>query len=110
MAIRQPTARMSRLAGLIGAGLLVAGCVPTTSPDAAATLAADPTRDPAGCAAEIAKFIEIIDYDVSVGRLDKGVHARAKSDVAQAESVCAAGRQVQARAILIYTKKNYGYS
>lgn len=100
------------LAPALLAGLALAACNPTASTPPAATAAAAPPPSAApggGCAAEIARFKSILDYDLSIGRVAQSVHGRATADLRQAEEACRAGRAVQARSILVTTKRNYGY-
>lgn len=74
-------------------------------------VAAEPGSGPAGqgCAAQIAYFKEIIDYDLRVGRVHKTVHETASGPIAQAEAACAAGRSAEALTILTRTKRASGY-
>lgn len=67
---------------------------------------------PAGppCGPLIAEFQDQLRQDVESGRMARDVYGRATSDTRQAADACAAGREVQARSILIATKRNYGYS
>lgn len=71
----------------------------------------EPASGPAGpgCAAQIARFKEILAYDLSVGRVAKSVYDNASGPLAQAESTCASGRSGEAIAILTRTKRASGY-
>lgn len=62
-----------------------------------------------GCAAQIARFKEILVYDLSVGRVHRTVYDQAIGPVGQAESACAAGRSGEAMGILARTKRASGY-
>ncbi|HMO28888.1 hypothetical protein [Enterovirga sp.] len=72
---------------------------------------AEPSYGPVGpgCAAQIARFREILDYDLSVGRVHRTVYDKAIGPVGQAESACAAGRSSEAMTILARTKRASGY-
>ena len=62
-----------------------------------------------GCQGDVARFQAILKNDADIGHLSASVYARASADVRQAETACAAGRDVQARTIVAQTKRNYGY-
>jgi hypothetical protein len=62
------------------------------------------------CGPLIEEFLEQLRQDADSGNLKRDVYGRAVSDTRQAGDACAAGRSVQARSILIATKRNYGYS
>jgi hypothetical protein len=78
------------------------GCVSTRQ-------ASLPAPGPA-CAPLIAEFQDLLRQDVESGNLKRDVYGRATADTKQAADACAAGREVQARSILVATKRNYGYS
>ena len=61
------------------------------------------------CGPLIDAFMEQLREDVESGKMKRDVYGRATSDTRQAAAACSAGRQVQARSILIATKRNYGY-
>lgn len=84
---------------LLATGL--AGCTTSEKP---AVVASGPD-----CAALISDFQEQLRQDVDSGKLKRDVYGRATADTGQAAQACTAGRQVQARSILIATKRNYGY-
>lgn len=110
---------MPRVAALLVPLFLTLGaCNQTASaPPAPLTATAAPGVTPSsfqmpngdGCSGAIAQFQAVLKNDVDVGHLSPSVYNRASSDVRQAETACAAGRDVQARSILAITKKNYGY-
>lgn len=79
----------------------LAGCTTTEKP---AVVVSGPD-----CAGLIADFQEQLRQDVDSGKMKRDVYGRASADTGQAAQACSAGRQVQARSILIATKRNYGY-
>lgn len=81
----------------------LAGCTQTGQPQA--SLPAGPA-----CGPLIEAFQEQLRQDVESGKMKRDVYGRASADTRQAAEACAAGRDVQARSILIATKRNYGYS
>ena len=94
---------MIRVAAPILVCLSLAGCVSTRQE------AYVPPPGPA-CGPLIAEFQELLQRDVESGNLKRDVYGRAAADTRQAADACAAGREVQARSILVATKRNYGYS
>jgi hypothetical protein len=97
------------LAPLLALGL--AACYQMSTAPVARPVTPEPAGGPAGpgCAAQIARFKEILAYDLSVGRVHRSVYDKATGPVAQAESACAAGRSAEAMAILGRTKRASGY-
>ena len=106
-----------RLAVAAALLLLLAACNQTASapsgPPGASPPGAAPSRaDPpvgAGCAADIGQFQALLATDAESGNLSRTVYGRASADVKQAETVCAAGHEVQGRTLLASAKRNYGY-
>ncbi|TDR85177.1 hypothetical protein [Enterovirga rhinocerotis] len=96
---------MKRVAAALSAPLFLAlgACTQGSAPQASL-----PAAGP-DCAALIADFQDLLRRDVDSGNLKRDVYGRATADTQQAEQACQAGRQVQARSILIATKRNYGY-
>lgn len=97
------------LASCLALGL--AACNQMATLPVAMPIVREPVSGPAGpsCAAQIARFKEILAYDLSVGRVAKSVYDTASGPLAQAESTCAAGRSGEAMAILTRTKRASGY-
>ena len=82
-----------------------------TAPVTAPAALPEPAPGPAGpgCTAQIARFKEILAYDLSVGRVARSVYEKASGPIAQGESACAAGRSGEAMGILARTKRASGY-
>lgn len=97
------------IAPLLAVGL--AACNQMATMPVVKPVVAEPASGPAGpgCAAQIARFKEILAYDLSVGRVHKTVYDQASGPVAQAEGACAAGRSGEAMAILTRAKRASGY-
>lgn len=89
----------------------LAGCNQMATAPIAKPVVAEPASGAAGpgCEAQIARFKEIMTYDLGVGRVAKSVYDMASAPLAQAESACAAGRSGEAMAILTRTKRASGY-
>ena len=97
------------LAPLLALGL--AACNQMATTPLARPIAAEPAAGPAGpgCSAQIARFKEILAYDLSVGRVHKSVYDKAAPSLSQADSACASGRSGEAMGILARAKRASGY-
>jgi hypothetical protein len=97
------------LAPLLVIGL--AACNQMATAPVTAPALPEPAPGPAGpgCTAQIARFKEILTYDLSVGRVARSVYEKASGPIAQAENACAAGRSGEAMGILARTKRASGY-
>jgi hypothetical protein len=106
---------MNWLAPLAFAALALAACdAPNPSPPPAAGPVAVTPPDfhlPEGgnCSAEIARYRAIQDNDLSMGHVAKSVYAEIKREIGAAETVCAAGRDGEAKTMIIASKKRHGY-
>ena len=63
----------------------------------------------AGCAGEVARYQAIMDNDLETGHVNKTVHETISSEIAGARSVCAAGKDGEARSLVIASRKRHGY-
>ena len=61
------------------------------------------------CAAEIARYREIVDSDGATGNVARRVYERIKVEIAAAERECSAGDDAKARALLLASKQRHGY-
>ena len=66
---------------------------------------------PAGgdCQAEIARYRAIQSNDLAMGHVAQSVYNQIKNEIAAAERECNAGRDAQARGMIIASKKRHGY-
>ena len=66
---------------------------------------------PAGgdCQAEIARYRAIQTNDLGMGHVAQSVYNQIKNEIAAAERECNAGRDAQARGMIIASKKRHGY-
>ena len=105
------------LAGL--AALLLAGCNSTPPsanvPSASAYRVAGVTPpgfsmpQGEGCAADIARFEAILGNDLNAGHVSQPVFNQIKLELAPARSACAAGRDGEARGLVVASRKRHGY-
>lgn len=64
---------------------------------------------PAGCAAPISEYQQIIDRDVESGMLNPGVYNRVSTDLEAVKRACAEGKERDAQSQLASVKARYGY-
>ena len=62
-----------------------------------------------GCAGEIARYRAVQDNDLAMGHVAKSVYNQIKGEIADAEQVCAAGKDGEARAMITASRKRHGY-
>ena len=61
------------------------------------------------CSAKIARYRAVQDNDLSMGHVVPSVYNQIKKEIAEAESVCAAGRDAQAKAMVAASERRHGY-
>jgi hypothetical protein len=100
------------------AALLLAGCnanapAPAASAPAPASLPFAPSsfQMPAGsgCGADIARYRAVTDDDLATGNLNQPVYRQIKGEIAAAEQTCAAGKDGEAQAMVVASRKRHGY-
>jgi hypothetical protein len=108
---------MKTLAPLAFAGFALAACnapAPQASaPPAPGSVAVTPPGfqlpEGAGCSAKIARYRAVQDNDLSMGHVVLSVYNQIKRDIAAAESVCAAGHDAEAKAMIAASERRHGY-
>ena len=108
---------MKTLAPLVLAGFALAACnapAPQASaPPAPGSVAVTPPgfKLPEGddCSAKIARYRAVQDNDLSMGHVVPSVYSQIKRDIAAAESVCAAGHDAEAKAMIAASERRHGY-
>jgi hypothetical protein len=108
---------MKTLALLVLAGFALAACnAPTpqaSAPPTPGSVAVTPPgfQLPGGddCGAKIARYRAVQDNDLSMGHVVPSVYNQVKKEIAAAESVCAAGRDAEAKAMIAASEKRHGY-
>ena len=104
------------LLGLLLAAPL-AGCnSPAPTPQAAAPAASIRVTPPgfqlpagSGCAGEIARYRAIQDNDLAMGHVAQSIYDQIHAEIGAAEATCAAGRDAQARAMILASRQRHGY-
>jgi hypothetical protein len=61
------------------------------------------------CSAKIARYRAVQDNDLSMGHVVPSVYNQVKREIAAAESVCAAGRDAEAKAMIAASEQRHGY-
>jgi hypothetical protein len=115
--IRRSLEPMKLLAPLALAGFVLAACnapVPQASaPPAPGSVAVTPPSfqlpEGSDCSAKIARYRAVQDNDLSMGHVNPSVYNQIKREIAAAESVCAAGRDAEAKAMIAASEKRHGY-
>lgn len=108
---------MKTFAPLAFAGFVLAACnapAPQASaPPAPGSVAVTPAgfQLPQGndCSAKIARYRAVQDNDLSMGHVVPSVYNQIKRDIAAAESVCASGRDAEAKAMIAASEGRHGY-
>lgn len=94
--------------------LALAGCN-SAQPPAAAVASRNVTPQnfalPAGsgCAGAIARYRAVLDNDLAMGHVDRSVYSTIQTEVASAESACAAGHDGEAQGLVRASKARHGY-
>jgi hypothetical protein len=108
---------MKLLAPLAIAGFALAACnapAPQASaPPAPGSVVVTPPgfQLPQGtdCTAQIARYRAVQDNDLSMGHVNKSVYNEVKREIDAAQTVCAAGRDAEAEAMIVASEKRHGY-
>ncbi len=61
------------------------------------------------CKAEIARYRAIQDNDLSMGHVVQSVYNQIKREIDAAESVCSAGHDAEAKAMIAASERRHGY-
>jgi hypothetical protein len=110
---------MTNLERLIFAActLALAGCNSAQPPAASAPVVASRNVTPQnlalpsgdGCAGALARYRAVLDNDLAMGHVGQSVYATIQSELAPADSACAAGRDGEALSLLRASKSRHGY-
>jgi hypothetical protein len=105
---------MHRLALMSLAAFALAGCN-TPAPQAAApgaqvvTPADFKLPEGGGCAGDIARYRAIQGNDLAMGNVAQAVYDQIKAEIAGAERACWAGRDAEARSMILASRRRHGY-
>jgi hypothetical protein len=95
---------------------LISGCnsarapqtVARAEPAAAAPNAANLPEN-AGCSGAIARYRAIMDNDLSMGHVNRGVYDRIQTEIGEAAAACSQGQDARAAALVKASKARHGY-
>lgn len=108
---------MKPLAPLALAAFALAACnapAPQASPPPApGSVAVTPENfhlpEGTDCAAKIARYRAVQDNDLSMGHVNQSVYNQIKRETDAASSVCAAGRDAEAKSMVAASERRHGY-
>jgi hypothetical protein len=104
----------------IFAALTLAGCNASNPPPTASapspapgSLLVAPSNfkmpEGAGCTGEIARYRAVQDDDLAMGQIAQSVYDQIHSEIVAAAQACSAGRDAEARAMIMSSRKRHGY-
>ncbi|MGD9544462.1 MAG: hypothetical protein AB7F41_00710 [Methylocystis sp.] len=62
-----------------------------------------------GCAGAVARYRSVVDNDLSMGHVNRSVHAQISNEIAEAASACSSGQDGRALSLLRASKSRHGY-
>lgn len=98
--------------------LILAGCntsapVPGAPPPAPNSIVVAPSNfqmpQGSGCAGEIDRYRAVQNDDLAMGQIAQSVYNQIHGEIAAAAQACAAGRDEEARAMILASRKRHGY-
>jgi hypothetical protein len=111
-----------RFIGILAAAVALAGCnaprqtQPVVDPigPAARTAAPEAAQLPqlpegAGCSGAVSRYRAVIENDLSMGHVNKGVYSQIQTEISEAASACAAGQDAKALSLVRASKSRHGY-
>ena len=101
------------LAALALAACNSSGTAPSAPPPAPGSLLVAPSNfqmpQGSGCAGEIARYKAVQDDDLAMGQIAQSVYDQIHSEIAAAAQACSAGRDEEARLLVLASRKRHGY-
>lgn len=89
------------------------GPAPAAAPPAPNSLIVAPSNfqmpQGSGCAGAIARYRAVADDDLAMGQIAQSVYDEIHREIAAAAETCSAGRDGQARAMILASRKRHGY-
>ncbi|MGO8798430.1 MAG: hypothetical protein ACLQE9_02615 [Roseiarcus sp.] len=106
-------ALLAAFAALSLAGCNSGGPAPGAAPPAPGSIVVAPSNfqmpQGGGCAGEIARYRAVQDDDLAMGQIAQSVYDQIRREIAAAAEVCSAGRDAEARAMVLVSRKRHGY-
>ena len=82
--------------------------VASAEPAVAAPSAPD-LPEGAGCSGAIARYRAIMENDLSMGHVNRGVYDRIQAEIGEAATACSQGKDARAAALVRASKARHGY-
>jgi hypothetical protein len=106
-------ALLAAFAALSLAGCNAAGPAPSAAPLAPGSIVVAPSNfqmpQGGGCAGEIARYRAVQDDDLAMGQIAQSVYDQIHREIAAAAEACSAGRDGEARAMILASRRRHGY-
>jgi hypothetical protein len=100
------------LAGCNSSGPAPSAAAPTSTP-APNSIVVAPSNfqmpQGSGCAAEVARYRAVQDDDLAMGQIAQSVYNQIHAEIAAASAACSAGRDAEARSMVLASRKRHGY-
>jgi hypothetical protein len=102
---------------LVFAAALLAGCNSARAPEPPAATVGARTVTPsdfrlpegAGCSGAIARYRAVMDNDLAMGHVNRGVYDQIQHEIGEADGACGAGQDARATALVHASKSRHGY-
>ena len=106
-------ALLAALAALALAGCNSTGPAPGTPPLAPNSIVVAPSNfqmpQGGGCAGDVARYRAVQDDDLAMGQIAQSVYAQIRREIDAAAQACSAGRDAEASAMILASRKRHGY-
>jgi len=106
-------ALLAAFAALGLAGCNSVGPAPGAAPPTPGSIVVAPSNfqmpQGGGCAGEIARYRAVQDDDLAMGQIAQSVYDQVHAEIAAAAEACSAGRDGEARAMILASRKRHGY-
>jgi hypothetical protein len=106
-------ALLAALAALMLGGCNSSGPAPSAAAPTPASIVVAPSNfqmpQGSGCAGEIARYRAVQDDDLAMGQIAQSVYNQIRGEIASAAQTCSAGRDEEARAMILASRKRHGY-
>jgi hypothetical protein len=104
---------LAALAALALAGCNATGPAPGTAPLAPNSIVVAPSNfqmpQGGGCAGDVARYRAVQDDDLAMGQIAQSVYNQIHGEIEAAARACAAGRDAEASAMVMASRKRHGY-
>jgi hypothetical protein len=104
-------ALLAAIVALCVGGCNSAGPAPAAAPPGSLAVAPSNFQMPqgGGCPGDIARYRAVQDDDLAMGQIAQSVYDQVHREIAEAAQACSAGRDAEARAMILASRKRHGY-